>query len=120
MCAIDALGMSRPCFGRPVTITAAEPGTSQVITVEVNGGQARWRPRRAVVFAGTTPDAGAASADRTCGYINFFGTARAARHWARRQPRLTGKVLTRTEALRNGIAEFGTLMHPDRDGREDR
>ena len=117
MCAIDALGMSA-MLGRPVTITAAEPGTSQVITVEVDGGQARWRPRRAVVFAGTTPDAGAASADRTCGYINFFSTARAARHWARRQPRLTGKVLTRAEALRNGIAEFGTLMHPDRVGRQ--
>jgi Alkylmercury lyase len=119
MCAIDALGMSA-MLGRPVTIIAAEPGTSQVITVDVDGGQARWRPRRTVVFAGTTPDAGAASADRTCGYINFFTTARAARQWARRHPRLTGNVLTQAEALRNGIAEFGTLMHRDGDGREDR
>ena len=34
MCAIDALGMSA-MLGHPVTITAAEPGTGRVITVQI-------------------------------------------------------------------------------------
>ncbi len=40
MCAIDALGMSA-MLGRPVTITAAEPGTGRIITVHADGGRAR-------------------------------------------------------------------------------
>ena len=52
MCAIDALGMSA-MLGRPVTITAAEPDTGRIITVAADGSRARWRPRTAVVFAGS-------------------------------------------------------------------
>src|SRR6266516_1292063 len=81
MCAIDALGISA-MLGRPVTITAAEPGTGRVITVHADGDHARWDPQGAVVFAGTTGDNCCHAADRTCGYINFFTTARAARTWA--------------------------------------
>jgi len=109
MCAIDALGMSA-MLGRPVTITAAEPGTGRIITVHTDRDQARWKPRSAVVFAGVTGDEGCSSADRTCGYINFFTSARAARAWAQRHPQVTGTVLKRQEALDCGIAEFGTLM----------
>src|SRR5262252_10996481 len=65
MCAIDALGMSA-MLGRPVAITAAEPGTGRIITVHTDRDQARWKPRSAVVFAGVTGDEGCSSADRTC------------------------------------------------------
>lgn len=76
MCAIDAFGMSA-MLGRPVTITAAEPGTGRVITAHADGARARWHPRTAVVFAGSAgDDASCPSADRACGYINFFATAR--------------------------------------------
>ena len=109
MCAIDALGMSA-MLGRPVTIAAAEPGTGRIITVYTDGDQARWTPRSAIVFAGATGDEGAPSADRTCGYINFFTSARAARAWAQRHPEVTGTVMKRQGALHCGIAEFGTLM----------
>jgi hypothetical protein len=109
MCAIDALGMSA-MLGRPVAITAAEPGTGRVITIHADGGRARWQPRTAVVFVGSADDACRPSADRACGYINFFGTARAARAWARRHPEVTGRLLTRQGALDIGIAEFGTLL----------
>ena len=85
MCAIDALGISA-MLGRPVTIIAAEPGTGRIITVHANRDQARWDPRRAVVFAGETGDQGCLSVDRTCGYINFFTSARAARAWAGHRP----------------------------------
>jgi alkylmercury lyase-like protein len=44
MCAIDALGVSA-MLGRPVKITAAEPGTGRVIAVHANGDQARWDRR---------------------------------------------------------------------------
>ena len=109
MCAIDALGMSA-MLGRPVTITAAEPDTGRIITVHADGIRARWRPRTAVVFAGSVGDACRPAADRSCGYINFFASRRAARAWARRHPEVTGRLLTRDGALGIGIAEFGGLL----------
>lgn len=109
MCAIDALGMSA-MLGHPVCITAAEPRTGRTISVRVNGDQARWSPRRAVVFAGTTARDTCHAADRCCGYISFFTNARAARRWARENPVVTGVILRRAGALRSGIAEFGAFM----------
>jgi hypothetical protein len=111
MCAIDALGISA-MLGRPVTISAAEPGTGRVITVHADRDQARWNPPGAVVFAGTTGGDCCHAADRTCGHINFFTSARAARSWAHANPAVTGTVLRRAEALRSGVAEFGAFMQP--------
>src|SRR5215472_9092510 len=113
MCVIDALGISA-MLDRPVTITAREPGSGHPVTVEVDRNHARWRPRRAVVFSGADRDADSArcaSADRSCGHINFFTSSRAAREWAIRHPEVTGTTLSQAQALRHGIAEFGTLMH---------
>ena len=109
MCAIDALGMSA-MLGRPVEITAAEPGTGRVITVHAAGDRARWDPQTAMVYAGSAGNARGPSADRACSYIHFFATARAARAWARRQPEVTGRLLTQDAALRSGVAQFGTLL----------
>ena len=109
MCAIDALGMSA-MLGRPVTITAAEPGTGRVITVRADGDQARWDPRTTVVFAGSAGADGRPSADRSCCFINFFATAGNARAWAIRHPEVTGRLHTREAALRSGVAQFGTLL----------
>ena len=109
MCAIDALGMSA-MLGRPVTITATQPGTGRVISVTVDRDRARWRPRTAVVFVGAACGASGPAADRSCGYINFFTTAPAARAWARRHPEVSGIVMRRDGALRCGIAEFGALL----------
>ena len=111
MCAIDALGMSA-MLDRPVTVTAAEPETGRAITVNVDIDRARWRPRTAVVFSGAAAVDGGPSADRCCGYINFFTRARAARDWASRHPDVTGRILRRTGALQIGIAEFGSLLQP--------
>jgi hypothetical protein len=109
MCAIDALGVSA-MLGRPVTITAVEPGTGRVITVRADRDQARWDPRRAVVFTGAISGDCCPAADRTCSYINFFTSARAARTWAKANPAVTGKVLGRARALSAGVAEFGAFM----------
>lgn len=109
MCAIDALGISA-MLGRPVTITAAEPGTGRTITVHADRDRARWDPRRTVVFAGATGTDCCHAADRTCGYINFFTSTRAARAWARANPAITGETLRQTRALRRGVAEFGAFM----------
>jgi hypothetical protein len=113
MCAIDALGMSA-MLGRPVTITAAEPGTGRTVTVAVDRDRARWHPRTAVVFAGAVGDSRGPAADRSCGHINFFTTARAARAWARRHPEVTGTLMRRDGALRCGITEFGALLQAAR------
>ena len=109
MCAIDALGISA-MLSRPVTITAAEPGTGRTITIHADGGQARWDPPGAVVFAGATGGDCPHAADRTCGYINFFTTARAARAWARANPAVTGTLMSQARALSAGVAEFGAFM----------
>jgi hypothetical protein len=56
VCAIDAPGISA-MLGRPVTITAAEPGTRRVVTVRAYRDRVRWDPETSVVFAGSaTPD----------------------------------------------------------------
>lgn len=112
-CAIDALGMSA-MLGRPVTITATEPDTSRVITVQADGDQARWDPPTAVVFAGSAGDAHRPPADCACTHVNFFATTRNARAWAR-HPGVTGMLLTREAAPRSGVAQFGTLLHAARD-----
>lgn len=111
MCAVDALGMSA-MLGRPVTITATEPDSDRVVTVEVDGDHATWTPDTAVVFAGTTDDACCPSVDRTCGTINFFTSHEAARQWSHRHPDATGTLLDQPEALACGIAEFGALLRP--------
>ena len=84
--------------------------TGSIITVHADGSQARWHPRTAVVFAGSAGDTCRAAADRSCGYINFSASPRAARAWARRHPEVTGRLLTRDGALGFGIAEFGGLL----------
>ncbi len=109
MCAIDALGISA-MLGRPVTITATEPGTGGIITVHADREQAHWDPRSAVVFAGATGETCCPSADRTCGYINFFTSAQAARDWADHHPAITGVVLDQAQALGHGVAEFGAFL----------
>lgn len=112
MCAIDALGMSA-MLGRQVTITAQEPDTGRPVIVEVDHDTTRWRPRTAVVFSGATGDECRGSADRCCGYINFFTSSRAARDWAARHPDVNGTTLGQAQALSHGIAAFGTLMRAD-------
>lgn len=111
MCAIDALGISA-MLGHPVMITATEPGTRRVITVHADGDQARWHPPSAVVFAGAADAECCHSADRTCGYINFFTSARAARAWAHANPTVTGEVMDQARSLSWGAAEFGGFMQP--------
>jgi len=114
MCAIDALGMSA-MLGRPVTIAASEPGTGHLVTVHADRHQARWDPKTAVVFTGTGGE-GCHAADRSCGYINFFTTARAAHKWARSNPAVVGRVMRQAGALSTGIAEFETLMQTEKGG----
>ena len=109
MCAIDALGISA-MIGLPVTITAAEPGTGRVITVHADRDQARWNPPERGRVRRATGGRQVTAADRTCGYINFFTTARAARAWARANPAVTGTVLGQARALSEGVAEFGAFM----------
>jgi alkylmercury lyase-like protein len=111
MCAIDALGISA-MLSRPVTITAAEPGTGRIITIHADRDRAPRAPECSVVFAGATGDTCCPSADRTCGYISFFTSAQAARTWADQHPAITGAVLTQAPALSQGIAEFGPSCEP--------
>jgi hypothetical protein len=109
MCAIDALGVSA-MLGQPATVTSAEPDTGQPVTVQVDGDQATWQPPTAVVLAAATGDCCAPSAQRTCGYINFFTTDAAALAWAGDHPELSWALLDQPQALATAIAEFGPLL----------
>jgi Alkylmercury lyase len=109
MCAIDALGVSA-MLGQPVTVTSAEPDTGWPVTVRVDGAQATWEPPTAVVLAAATDDCCAPSAQRTCGYINFFTTDAGALAWAGGHPELSWALLDQPQALATAIAEFGPLL----------
>jgi Alkylmercury lyase len=109
MCAIDALGVSA-MLGQPVTVTSAQPGTGQQVTVQVDGDQATWEPPTAVVLAAATADCCAPSVERTCGYVNFFTTDAAARAWAGGHPDLSWTLLDQVQALTCATAEFGPLL----------
>jgi hypothetical protein len=109
MCAIDALGVSA-MLGQPVTVTSAEPDTGRVVTVRVDGDRATWEPPTAVVLAAATDDCCAPSAQRTCGYINFFTTDAAALAWAGDHPALSWTLLDHAQALGTAVAEFGPLL----------
>ena len=110
MCAIDALGVSA-MLGRPVTVTATPPDDGPVVVIEVAGDQAAWTPESAVVHAAAKgEDCCVPSVDRTCGHINVFASAEAARAWSAAHPGLTGSILDLPEALRHGVAEFGDML----------
>jgi hypothetical protein len=109
MCAIDALGVSA-MLDQPVTVTSAEPDTGRQVTVQVDGDQATWQPPTAVVLAAATDDCRAPSAQRTCGYLNFFTTDAAALAWADDRPELSWALLDQPQALATAIAEFGPLL----------
>ncbi len=121
MCAIDALGIAA-MLGRSVTISSADPGTDDPITVTVPSGKGRavWDPSTAVVFTGqqntcgTRTERGASvpfvAADVCCGYINFFTTTASAAAWAEAHPEVTGQTLSQKAALKTGIQIFGPLL----------
>ena len=98
MCAIDALGMSA-MLGRPVTITAAEPDTGRIITVAADGSRARWRPRTAVVSAGSA----GLDAPPPRGHRPAAHPGRRSRHRHRRvRQAAEGRAITRRPGVNDG------------------
>lgn len=90
-------------------ITSTEPGTGRPVTVTFTGGRARWTPRSAVVFVGSTRRDGPPS-EISCGCLNFFTTRQAARNWHAVHPEVTGGVLNQATAERQGRQQFGALL----------
>ncbi|MGH3255306.1 MAG: alkylmercury lyase family protein [Streptosporangiaceae bacterium] len=125
MCAIDALGMAA-MLGTGVTITSADPGTGEEVTVTVRtDGKTAWQPATAVVLngrlisaqaCGPGPQAVAASADACCGYMNFFGTRASATAWGAAHQAITGEILGQAAALRLGVDIFSKLLSEASDG----
>jgi hypothetical protein len=122
MCAIDALGIA-DMLGRAVTITSTDPGSGEPIRVSVADGQAVWEPDTAVVFDGVDTssegdgrppsDSGectVAAADRCCGVMNFFTSTASADAWLTAHPQVSGVILTKDQALREGVDIFGHLL----------
>jgi Alkylmercury lyase len=100
-----------------VTITSADPGTGEEVTVTVRAdGKTVWRPATAVVFNGRLISAQAcgpvpgASADVCCGYMNFFGTRASAVAWGAAHPGITGEILGQAAALWLGADIFSRLL----------
>jgi hypothetical protein len=78
--------------------------------MQVDGDRATWQPPTALVLAAATDDCCAPSAQRTCGYINFFTTDAAALAWAADHPELSWTLLDQPQALATAITEFGPLL----------
>ncbi|MGH3736027.1 MAG: organomercurial lyase [Micromonosporaceae bacterium] len=111
MCAIDALGTSA-MLDRPVTVTSADPATGEAVVVEVDRDRAVWSPPTAVVYAGSTGESCCCSAERACGFVNFFATLDSIETWLAGHPGITGSVLDQEQALSDAIGGFGDLMRP--------
>ena len=122
MCAIDALGIAA-MLSTGVTITSADPGTGEPVTVAVHAGgkTAAWQPPAAVVFSGQRtwwgpgdcPPGGRAMAPAEavrCGYVNFFTAHASAAAWASAHFEVTGQILGQAAALRLGTRSFGNLL----------
>jgi hypothetical protein len=122
MCAVDALGIA-DMLGTDLSITSADPRSSQPISVEVRDGRVSWRPDTTVVFVGSDTATAAAAAccpadgesmvaaaDRCCGVMNFFASPATAEAWLAAHWQVTGVVLTQGQALRLGVDIFGHLL----------
>jgi hypothetical protein len=122
MCAIDALGIAA-MLSTGVTITSADPGTDEPVTVTVHAGgkTAAWQPPATVVFSGQrtwwgpgdSPPGGRALAPAEavcCGYVNFFTAYASAAAWASDHFEVTGQILGQADALRLGTRIFGNLL----------
>jgi hypothetical protein len=122
LCAIDALGIAA-MLSTGVTITSADAGTDEPVSVTVHAGgkTAAWQPAAAVVFSGQrtwggpgdSPPGGRAIAPAEavcCGYVNFFTTHASAAAWASAHFEVTGQILGQADALRLGRRTFGNLL----------
>jgi alkylmercury lyase len=108
MCAIDALGIP-PMAGRDAVITATDPYSGEPIRIESTGGRWSWRPEHTVVLVGRN-GSGTTSADTICPSITFHTTEENASEHLASQADLTGKILSREEAIEVAASLFGGLL----------
>ena len=108
MCAIDALGIP-PMTGRDAVITATDPHSGEPVRVESVGGQWSWQPEDAVVLVGRN-ETGTTSADKTCPTITFHTTEDSASSHLAGNNGITGRVLSRDQALDVAAKLFGGLL----------
>jgi hypothetical protein len=122
MCAIDALGIAA-MLGTGVTITSTDPDTGEpvTITVHADGKTARWQPSTVVIYSGQRTSSGPGNSPAAagaippaeevcCRYINFFTAWAGAAAWASAHSEITGQILSRPAALRQGTDTFGHLL----------
>jgi hypothetical protein len=117
MCAIDALGIPF-MLGEPTETVSRDPLTAEEVRIWVDpGGDMRWEPEGAAVFAGSDRDEGPASAV-CCAFLNFFASRENAERYLRETPAVRGEVLSIPEAVEAGRIVFGEVLTTDQDRRE--
>ncbi len=108
MCAIDALGIPI-MLGVDATASSQDPVSGKPIRVVFRSGGRVWEPPEAVVFY-CKPKGREPSAERGCGYINFFHSIESARAYLDCHPHVEGRILSRSEAMEVAERQFGSLL----------
>jgi hypothetical protein len=109
MCAIDALGIAF-MVGEATEVVSRDPLTGEEVRISVDpGGDARWEPEGAAVFAGSDRCDGPASAV-CCAFVNFFASRENAERYLRETAAVEGEVLSIPEAVEAGRIVFGGLL----------
>jgi Alkylmercury lyase len=110
-CALDSLGISA-MLGTDVTVTSADPQTSEPVRVEVRGLEANWQPSDAVVTMPSSLDADGQAARACCPRVNFFARPANARMY-QLEHGVELMVLTMDQAVRFAASTFGTLLRAE-------
>jgi Alkylmercury lyase len=109
MCAIDALGIPF-MLGEATEVVSRDPLTGEEVRIWVDpGGDVRWEPEGAAVFAGSDRCEGPASAV-CCSFVNFFASRESAERYLRETAAVQGEVLSIPEAVEAGRTVFGGLL----------
>jgi alkylmercury lyase-like protein len=109
MCAIDALGIPF-MLGEATEVVSRDPLTGEEVRIWVDpGGDVRWEPESAAVFAGSDRCEGPASAV-CCSFVNFFASRESAERYLRETAAVQGEVLSIPEAVEAGRTVFGGLL----------
>jgi Alkylmercury lyase len=109
MCAIDALGIA-PMLGLPVEVYSHDPASGGEIWVRIDPGEGAWsEPEGVVVLSGSARCDGP-SFGSCCEVLNFFETGESADRYLERNPPLSGRTISLSEAIEAGRIVFGDVF----------
>ena len=109
MCAIDALGIA-PMLGLPIEISSRDPVSGGEVWVRLDPGEGPWwKPKQAVVLAGSVCCEGP-SFRGCCDVLNFFESKQNAERYLREHDQISGFPISIPAASELGRTVFGDIF----------